>query len=109
SEQILLSLEEANAFVVSLDPGRTWFRYHHLFADLVRLELRRRLPGEIPALHGRAAGWFTQHGHVAEAIGHTEAAGDWAEAARLLADHSFSLTLDGRAQTMQALLWAFPP
>jgi LuxR family maltose regulon positive regulatory protein len=109
SEQILLSLEEANAFVVSLDPGRTWFRYHHLFADLLRLELRRRLPAEIPALHGRAAGWFTQHGHVAEAIGHTEAAGDWAEAARLLADHSFSLTLDGRAQTMQALLWAFPP
>ena len=109
SEQILLDLEDANAFVVSLDPGRTWFRYHHLFADLLRLELRRRLPAEIPALHRRAAGWFTQHGQVAEAIGHTQAAGDWAEAARLLADRSFSLTLDGQAQTMQALLRAFPP
>jgi LuxR family transcriptional regulator, maltose regulon positive regulatory protein len=109
SEQILLELEDANAFVESLDPGRTWFRYHHLFADLFRLELRRTLPAEIPALHRRAAGWFTQHGQVAEAIRHTEAAGDWPEAAQLLADHSFSLTLDGQAQTMQALVRAFPP
>jgi LuxR family transcriptional regulator, maltose regulon positive regulatory protein len=109
SEQILLDLEDADAFVESLDPGRTWFRYHHLFADLLRLELRRTLPSEIPALHRRAAGWFTQHGQVAEAIRHTQAAGDWPEAAQLLADHSFSLTLDGQAQTMQALLRAFPP
>jgi len=108
SERILLELEDANAFVVSLDPGRTWFRYHHLFADLLRLELRRRLPEEVPALHRRAAGWFTVQGQLAEAIGHTQAAGDWADAARLLADHSFSLTLDGQAQTMQALLQAFP-
>ena len=109
SERILLDLEDANAFVESLDPGRTWFRYHHLFADLLRLELRRTLPAEIPALHRRAAGWFTRHGQVAEAIWHTQAAGDWPEAARLLADHSFSLTLDGQAQTMQALARAFPP
>ena len=109
SEPILLDLEDANAFVESLDPWRTWFRYHHLFADLLRLELRRTLPAEVPALHRRAAGWFTVQGQVAEAIGHTQAAGDWAEAARLLADHSFSLTLDGQAQTMQALLRAFLP
>jgi LuxR family transcriptional regulator, maltose regulon positive regulatory protein len=109
SEQILLELEDANAFVESLDPGRTWFRYHHLFADLLRLELRRTLPAEIPALHRRAAGWFTQHGQVVNAIRHTQAAGDWPEAAQLLADHSFSLTLDGQAQTMQALVRAFPP
>ena len=109
SEQILLDLEDANAFVESLDPERTWFRYHHLFADLLRLELRHTLPAEIPALHQRAARWFTQHGQVAEAIRHTQAALDWPGAARLLADHSFSLTLDGQAQTMQALLRAFPP
>ena len=109
SERILLDLEDANAFVVSLDPERTWFRYHHLFADLLRLELRRTLPEEVPALHRRAAGWFTEHGQVVEAIRHTQAAGDWPDAARLLADHSFSLTLDGQAQTIQALLQAFPP
>src|SRR5260221_10172432 len=108
SEQILLSLEDANAFVVSLDPERTWFRYHHLFADFLRLELRRTLPEEVPELHRRAAGWFTRHGQVVNAIRHTQAAGDWADAARLLADHSFSLTLDGQAQAIQALLRAFP-
>ena len=109
SERILLELEDANAFVVSLDPGRTWFRYHHLFGDLLRLELRRTLPDQVPELHRRAAQWFSEHGQVAETIRHTQAAGDWAGAARLLADHSFSLTLDGSAQTMLGLAQAFPP
>ena len=109
SERILLELEDANAFVVSLDPERTWFRYHHLFADLLRLELRRTLPEEMPALHRRAAEWFTEHGEVLDAIRHTQAAGDWQGAARLLADQSFSLTLDGYAQTIQVLVRAFPP
>jgi LuxR family maltose regulon positive regulatory protein len=108
SERILLQLEDAGAFVVSLDPGRTWFRYHHLFGDLLRLELRRTLPGQVPALHRRAAAWFSEHGQVVDAVRHTQAAGDWAAAARLLADHSFSLTLDGYAQTMEALVRAFP-
>ena len=109
SERILLELEDANAFVVSLDPERTWFRYHHLFGDLLRLELRRTLPDQVPELHRRAGQWFSEHGRVVEAIRHTQAAGDWSDAARLLADHSFSLTLDGSAQTMQALARAFPP
>jgi len=109
SERILLDLEAANAFVESLDPDRAWFRYHHLLADFLRLELRRTLPAEVPALHRRAAEWFIRQGQVAEAIRHTQAAGDWPDAARLLADHSFSLTLDGQAQTMQALVRAFPP
>ena len=109
SEGILLDLEDANAFVVSLDPARSWFRYHHLFADLLRLELRRRLPEQLPALHRLAAGWFGRHGEIIDAIRHTQAAGDWSDAARLLADHSFGLTLDGQAQTIQTLLRAFPP
>jgi LuxR family maltose regulon positive regulatory protein len=109
SERILLSLEDANAFVVSLDPERTWFRYHHLFADLLRLELRRRLPDHVPTLHRQVAKWFVRHGQPADAIRHTQAAGDWPDAARLLADHSFSLTMDGHAPTVRALLRAFPP
>jgi LuxR family transcriptional regulator, maltose regulon positive regulatory protein len=108
SERILLALEDANAFVISLDPERTWFRYHHLFGDLLRLELRRTLPEEVPALHRRAADWFIQHGQVVDAIRHTQAAGDWRGAARLLADYSFSLTLDGQAETIRTLLQAFP-
>src|SRR5580693_9225956 len=109
SERILLDLEDANAFVVSLDPARTWFRYHHLFADLLRLELRRRIPEELPALHRLAAQWLIEHGEVVDAIRHTQAAGDWSDAARLLADQSFGLTLDGQAQTIESLLGAFPP
>ena len=109
SERILLDLEDANAFVESLDSERAWFRYHHLLADFLRLELRRTLPAEVPVLHRRAAEWFIRQGHVVDAVRHTQAAGDWADAARLLADHSFSLTLDGQAQTMQALVRAFPP
>ena len=109
SERILLDLEDANAFVLSLDPARTWFRYHHLFADLLRLELRRRLPEELRVLHRLAARWFNEHGEIVDSIRHTQAAGDWSDAARLLADHSFGLTLDGQAQTIQTLLRAFPP
>jgi LuxR family transcriptional regulator, maltose regulon positive regulatory protein len=109
SERILLDLEDANAFVLSLDPARTWFRYHRLFADLLRLELRRRLPEELRVLHRLAAQWFNEHGEIVDTIRHTQAAGDWSDAARLLADHSFGLTLDGQAQTIQTLLRAFPP
>jgi LuxR family transcriptional regulator, maltose regulon positive regulatory protein len=109
SERILLALEDANAFVVSLDPERTWFRYHHLFADLLRLELRRRQPDQVPALHRRAAEWFVRHGQATDAIRHTQAAGDWPDAARLLADHAFGLTMDGQEQTIGALLRTFPP
>ncbi|MER7639375.1 LuxR C-terminal-related transcriptional regulator [Streptomyces sp. NPDC126522] len=108
SESILLKLEDANAFVVSLDPGRTWFRYHHMFADLLRLELRRTFPEAIPELHRLAARWLAEHAQTADAIRHLQAAGDWAEAGRLLTDHTVSLTLDGRAATVVALLRAFP-
>ncbi len=109
SERILLELEDANAFVLSLDSGRTWFRYHHLFRDLLRLELRRTMPGEIHGLHRLAAQWFGAHAAAAESIRHLQAAGDWTLAARVLTDHALSLTLDGQAGTVAALLRSFPP
>jgi LuxR family maltose regulon positive regulatory protein len=109
SERILLDLEDANAFVMALDPERSWFRYHHLLQDFLRLELRRTRPEDVAGLHRRAAAWFSEHDQVADAVRHTQAAGDWPGAARLLADHSLSLGLDGRTQTIQALLRAFPP
>jgi LuxR family maltose regulon positive regulatory protein len=108
SEQMLLELEDANAFVVSLDAQRTWFRYHQLLADFLRLELRRRLADEVPDLHRRAAQWFADHGLVVEAVRHLLAAGDWPDAARLLEDHLFSLTLDGQEGAIGALLRSFP-
>jgi LuxR family transcriptional regulator, maltose regulon positive regulatory protein len=108
SEQMLLELEDANAFVVSLDAQRTWFRYHQLLADFLRLELRRTLADEVPDLHRRAARWFVDHGDVVEAVRQTLAAGDWPDAARLVADHSFGWVLDGQAGTIRAVLEAFP-
>src|SRR2546427_7119277 len=108
SERMLLELEDANAFVVSLDAQRTWFRYHQLLADFLRLELRRTLADEVPDLHRRAARWFADHGDFVEAVRHTLAAGDWPDAARLVADHSFRWVLDGEAGTIDAMLKAVP-
>jgi LuxR family transcriptional regulator, maltose regulon positive regulatory protein len=108
SEQMLLELEDANAFIVSLDAQRTWFRYHQLLADFLRLELRRRFADEVPDLHRRAAHWLADHGDAVEAVRHSLAAGDWPYAARLVADHSFRWVLDGQAGTIRAVLQAFP-
>jgi LuxR family transcriptional regulator, maltose regulon positive regulatory protein len=65
SERMLQTLEDENAFVVSLDAGRCWFRYHHLFADLLRLELRRHYPELVTRLCQSAAQWHAQHGYLA--------------------------------------------
>ncbi|MFD8819423.1 AAA family ATPase, partial [Streptomyces sp. NPDC059627] len=107
-ERVLQELEAANAFVVSLDPARSWFRYHHLFAGLLQRELRRTAPEEADALHRAAARWLADHGHPAEAVRHAQAAHDWTAAARLLADHWPGLHLDGQAATVRALLARFP-
>src|SRR5215813_1527408 len=107
-ERVLQDLEAANAFVVSLDASRTWFRYHHLFAGLLQLQLRRATPGEVAALHGVAAGWFAGHGYQVEAVRHAQAAGDWELAARLLADHWPGLYLDAQDAIVHELLAGFP-
>ena len=107
-ERILQELEEANAFVVALDAARSWFRYHHLFADLLQLELRRTAPGEVTALHEAASSWFAGHGHPVEAVRHAQAAQDWSLASRLLADHWPGLQLGGQAATVHAFLARFP-
>jgi LuxR family transcriptional regulator, maltose regulon positive regulatory protein len=108
SEAILHGLEDENAFVTSLDVGRSWFRYHHLLADLLRLELRRTSPALIPRLHRVATQWLDEHGYAVDAIRHAQSAQEWRHAARLLADNVIDLVLDGRKETLRALLAAFP-
>jgi LuxR family maltose regulon positive regulatory protein len=108
SDRVLLELEDANAFVVSLDRDREWFRYHPLFRELLRLELRRTKPALVPELHRLAAGWLAEHGHVIDAIRHTQAVEEWKPAAALLADNLFDLVFTGRGETIQTLLEAFP-
>jgi LuxR family transcriptional regulator, maltose regulon positive regulatory protein len=107
-ERILQDLEQAGAFVVSLDAGRSWFRYHQLFADLLRLELRRTEPNERAALHRAAARWLAEHGHPVEAVRQAQAAEDWGMAVRLLSDCSLDLYLGGRGSTLLELLARFP-
>jgi len=107
-ERVLLELEAAGAFVVSLDPARTWFRYHQLFAGLLALELRRTEPDQVAALHRAAAGWLARHGYPVEAIRHALAAQDWGLAGRLLAQRWPGLYLDGQAAVIHELLAGFP-
>ena len=107
-ERILQDLEQAGAFVASLDARRSWFRYHRLFADLLQLELRRTEPNERVALHGAAAAWLAGHGHPVEAVRQAQAAEDWGLAARLLSDHWLDLYLSGRGATLVELLARFP-
>ncbi len=107
-ERILQELEQAGAFVVSVDARRSWFRYHQLFAELLQLELRSSAPGELLALHGAAAQWYAEHGHVVEAVRHAQAAQDWGLAVRSLSDHMLELVLDGQSATARELLAGFP-
>jgi LuxR family maltose regulon positive regulatory protein len=106
--RLLHELEEANAFVMAVDVGRRWFRYHHLLADLMRLMLQREAPEEIETLHRLAAGWHAEHGHLVEAIRHAQLGGDVALATELLGGHWVHLVLDGEESTLCALLAGLP-
>jgi LuxR family maltose regulon positive regulatory protein len=107
-ERVLQQLEEAGAFVVSLDARRSWFRYHQLFADLLQLELRGSEPARLPALHDAAARWYAEHGYPVEAVRHAEAAQNWDLAARLLSDHWVGLGLAGLGGAAHEFLTRFP-
>src|SRR5205814_3153333 len=72
----------ANAFV--LPAGAGWYRYHALFADVLRLKLRHESPDLVPELHRRAAGWYRRNGLLAQAVRHAAAAGDWQLAAGIV-------------------------
>jgi LuxR family transcriptional regulator, maltose regulon positive regulatory protein len=80
----LSSLVRANAFV--LPAGSGWYRYHSLFADVLRLKLRHEQPGLVPELHRRAAGWYRRNGSLTQAVRHAAAAGDWPLAAQIVVD-----------------------
>ncbi len=80
----LLALAAANAFVQPL--GHGWYRYHSLFADILRLKLRRESPSLVPELHRRAAAWYLRSGRLTEAVRHGAAAGDWQLAARMVVE-----------------------
>jgi LuxR family maltose regulon positive regulatory protein len=85
SASVLQKIERENLFVVPLDTSRHWYRYHQLFGDLLRTELRRTEPDLVADLHRRAATWFEAEGLIDEAVRHLLAAGDIARSADLIA------------------------
>jgi LuxR family transcriptional regulator, maltose regulon positive regulatory protein len=98
---IIEVLERENLFVVPLDETRRWFRYHHLFAQVLHAELVRTEGGLIPELHRRAGAWHRAAGSAGEAVQHALAGADPAEAIDLIARHWPAYIGVGRAGTVR--------
>jgi ATP/maltotriose-dependent transcriptional regulator MalT len=107
-QAMLEQVERANLFLVPLDEVRGWWRYHQLFADLLRARLEREQPERLPGLHQAAAAWSEQHGLVDDAVRHAMAAGDTLWTARLLERHLDELLLRGENATVNRWLTALP-
>ncbi len=101
-------LERANLFLVPLDANRRWYRYHQLFAELLRRRLEHEAPELVRLLHERAAAWHRSDGQAEDAIGHAILAGDEAGAAELVAEHWDEYFNSGRLTTVSAWLDALP-
>lgn len=104
SHQRLLELERGNLFVVPLDDKREWFRYHHLFGDVLYAHARRERPDEVSEWHSRASAWLEEQGDTAEAISHAISAEDFERAARII-ELSWP-SMDARMQTDIWMSWA---
>jgi LuxR family maltose regulon positive regulatory protein len=109
SQLILEQIERANLFLIPLDEERRWYRYHHLFAEVLRERLANGAPAaEVAALHRRASDWFERHDLVAEAIQHALTAADGQRAANLIERHGVRIIGDGQVQTVLGWLHALP-
>jgi LuxR family transcriptional regulator, maltose regulon positive regulatory protein len=104
SGQVLASLEDSNLLVVPLDRRRRWYRYHHLFGELLLAELERREPELVPELHVRAASWLEANGMPEAAIDHAQATGDADRVARLVAALAQPAYAAGRVDTVRRWL-----
>jgi LuxR family maltose regulon positive regulatory protein len=108
SAELLRELERANLFLVPLDERREWYRYHQLFAELLRLELAISEGGRVLALHQRAAAWHRQARNAEEAVHHATAAGDVAGASALIAEHWLAYARRGLLGTVARWIEALP-
>jgi LuxR family maltose regulon positive regulatory protein len=108
SQQLLEQAERANLFLHPLDEVRGWWRYHQLFADLLRARLAQEQPDRLPGLHRAAAHWSEQHGLLDDAVRHALAAGDAAWAARLIEQHFDAMLWRSEDLTFRRWLQALP-
>jgi LuxR family maltose regulon positive regulatory protein len=109
SQSILENLESANLFIIPLDNERQWYRYHHLFGDLLTQRLHKTFPQLIPKLHQRAGAWYENAGDIDEAIYHAQAAGDMAHTADILEKHWQDIVHRGELTRLKQLLDALGP
>ena len=107
-QETLEMLERANLFIVSLDEERRWYRYHHLFADLLRQQLRQSRPEQLPTLHRKASEWYEQNGFVDKAIEHALRANHFERAAHLIEEHVDALWGRGEHTSLQNWLIKLP-
>jgi LuxR family maltose regulon positive regulatory protein len=107
--ELISEIHRANLFLTPLDDERRWFRYHHLFGDLLRHELTVHDPGQPIVLHKRAAEWYAANGDPAEAIAHAIASGDFSLSRRLIAGHWRQPFNAGQPVTVRMWLDALPP
>ena len=103
SARLLAELERSNLLLVPLDAKREWYRYHHLFAELLQYELAATDRDTLPALHRRAGAWYRDAGLIVDAAGHASAAGDLDVAVELVARH-YAFFVD-RGQLVTVLRW----
>src|SRR6266568_1135877 len=108
SQAMLEALDRANLFVAALDDERGWYRYHHLFAQVLRSHLEQAEPMLVPELHRRASAWYEQHGLIVEAVQHALAAPDVELAARLIEPIALPVTLYGQIYTVLGWMKALP-
>jgi LuxR family maltose regulon positive regulatory protein len=108
SADLLFEIERSNLFLVPLDHRREWYRYHHLFSELLRHELELSHPDLVPELHRRAAAWLIDQGDVSAAIGHSAAAGDLETAGELIATHWNVFLNQGHVETVAGWLDRLP-
>jgi LuxR family maltose regulon positive regulatory protein len=106
--RVLARLEREHVFTSAVGPGRTWYRYHPLFAELLRAELRYEHAAELPELHLKAAGWHAGNGKPVAAVRHALAAGDDDGAAALLAAGWAPVLAEGKAPVLAELLSRLP-
>ncbi|HZG69872.1 MAG TPA: hypothetical protein VEZ12_24285, partial [Herpetosiphonaceae bacterium] len=110
SQDILVDLERRHLFLIPLDAERRWYRYHHLFADVLQQRLHAGASEEERAvLHARASSWFAAQGLIPEAVHHATRAREWEQAIRLIEQHGLLLMLRGHVHTVQSWLHLLPP
>lgn len=107
-QEMLESLERRNLFVVPLDDERRWYRYHHLFADLLQARLCRSGRDRAAQLLSRAAEWCEQEGQIVEAVGYAFDARDYGRAAHLVSRHWQNMASDGQIETVWSWLNSLP-